>query len=215
MEQHPHIRSFARVSGRGRLSEAQRRALDSALPEWTWESDNWQPDVVEIGFGNGEALLGAASASPDRRFLGIEVYGPGVGYFLARAVPMRLENVRIAREDAILVLPRLSEASVEEFRLWFPDPWPKKRHHKRRIVQPGFVALLTDKLRLGGRLHFATDVQDYAEQMLEVLRGEARLRNVAADGFSARPETRPLTRFEQRGLRLGHSVFDLLFDRVG
>lgn len=215
MEQHPHIRSFARVSGRGRLSEAQRRALDTALPQWTWDSELWQPDVVEIGFGNGEALLSAASASPDLRFLGIEVYGPGVGYFLARAVPMALQNVRLSRDDAILVLPKLRAASVDEFRLWFPDPWPKKRHHKRRIVQPAFVALLADKLRVGGRLHFATDVQDYAEHMLEVLRGEALLRNQSGDGYSTRPETRPLTRFERRGLRLGHSVFDLLFERTG
>lgn len=216
MEQHPHIRSFARVSGRGRLSDAQRRALEEVLPAWTWqpEADGWSPEIVEIGFGNGEALLSAAVAAPTLRFLGIEVYAPGVGYFLARADALGLQNVRVVREDAVLVLPRLQDASVAEFRLWFPDPWPKKRHHKRRIVQPAFVTQLLDKLRPGGRLHFATDVEDYAIQMLEVLNAESRLRNQVPGGFAPRPESRPLTRFEQRGLRLGHGVFDLLFERV-
>lgn len=213
--QYPHIRSFARVSGRGRLSDAQRRALNDALPFWTWQPDldDWHPEIVEIGFGNGEALLQAAAESPSRHFLGIEVYAPGVGYFLSRAVSSGLSNVRVAREDAILVIPRIRDQSVAEFRLWFPDPWPKKRHHKRRIVQPDFVSLLAQKLRFGGRVHFATDMQDYAQQMLEALSGEALLRNVVSGGFSPRPESRPLTRFENRGIRLGHEVFDLLFER--
>ncbi|MCU0755652.1 MAG: tRNA (guanosine(46)-N7)-methyltransferase TrmB [Xanthomonadales bacterium] len=215
MEQHPHIRSFARVSGRGRLSDAQRRALEDALPTFQWRlEETWRPQVVEIGFGNGEALLSAAATAPMRNFLGIEVYAPGVGYFLSRAQALGLSNVRVAREDALLLLPRLENSSVEEFRLWFPDPWPKKRHHKRRIVQPGFVQLLLEKLQVGGRIHFATDVQDYAEQMLQVLSAAPRLRNSVTDGFAPRPDSRPLTRFEQRGLRLGHAVFDLLFDKL-
>jgi tRNA (guanine-N7-)-methyltransferase len=213
MEDHGHIRSFASRQGRGRLSDAQRRALDVALPKFAWDAaDSWSPDVVEIGFGNGEALLTSAVADPQTRFLGIEVYPPGVGHLLSRAQVIGLANVRVAREDAILVLPSLRDQSVSEFRLWFPDPWPKKRHHKRRIVQAGFVASLTEKLKPGGVVHFATDVVDYAEQMLEVLVGETRLDNMFVT-YAPRPESRPLTRFEQRGMRLGHEVRDLLFKK--
>lgn len=149
-------------------------------------------------------------SEPERRFLGIEVYPPGVGYFLSRAQAAAVGNVRVAREDAMLLLPELPVDSVGEFRLWFPDPWPKKRHHKRRIVQAGFVSLLVDRLQPGGSIHFATDVVDYAEQMLAVLSAEPRLVNTT-NGYAPRPESRPLTHFEQRGLRLGHEVRDLIF----
>jgi tRNA (guanine-N7-)-methyltransferase len=207
-----HIRSFA--SRQGRLSEAQRRALNEVFPRFDWRRRpaGWMPDVVEIGFGNGEALLASAIRDPATHFLGIEVYPPGVGFLLSRALAAGVQNLRIAREDAILLLPEIPSDSIGEFRLWFPDPWPKKRHHKRRIVQPAFVSMLTDRLRPGGRLHFATDVVDYAEQMLAVLSAEPGLENCAAD-YAERPETRPLTHFEQRGLRLGHEVRDLIFRR--
>lgn len=205
-----HIRSFA--ARQGRLSDAQRRALDELLPlfEWRNRSEGWLPDIVEIGFGNGEALLSSAIREPARRFLGIEVYPPGIGFFLSRAQAACVGNVRVAREDAVLLLPELPIDSVAEFRLWFPDPWPKKRHHKRRIVQPDFVSLLSDLLRPGGTIHFATDVVDYAVQMLEVLSAEPRLINSTVD-YARRPDSRPLTHFEQRGLRLGHEVRDLIF----
>ncbi len=205
-----HIRSFA--SRQGRLSDAQRKALDEIFPHFDWRRrpQSWLPDIVEIGFGNGEALLTSAVQDPAILFLGIEVYPPGVGFLLSRAQSAEVQNLRVAREDAALLLPELAAESIGEFRLWFPDPWPKKRHHKRRIVQPSFVSLLTDRLRSGGRLHFATDVVDYAEHMLEVLSGDARLENLA-EAYAQRPCTRPLTHFEQRGLRLGHEVRDLIF----
>jgi len=173
-----------------------------------------RPLRLEIGFGNGEALARLAAAHPHCNFLGIEVHRPGIGRLLLTLEREGLENVRLLRHDAVEVLDALPPACLEGVYLFFPDPWPKTRHHKRRLVQPGFVAALVRVLKPGGFLHLATDWEDYARQMLEVLTGCPDLVNSAPDGgFVARPEDRPLTHFEQRGRRLGHGVRDLVFRR--
>ena len=171
------------------------------------------PLVVEIGFGNGEQLLFAAERETERDFIGIEVHGPGVGRLLNAAAAAGLRNLRVYQHDAVEVLrDDVAPASLDEVRIYFPDPWHKKRHHKRRLVQPAFVQLLVGRLAPGGYLHCATDWQPYAEQMLQVLGAEAGLVNTA-EGFAERPAWRPQTKFEARGLKLGHGVWDLLFRR--
>ena len=174
------------------------------------------PVVLEIGFGNGESLVALASSHAERNYLGLEVHPPGVGHLLLCCEAGQLRNVRVICEDAVQVLQRrVPDASLDEVLLYFPDPWPKKRHHKRRIVQPPFVELVTRKLRPGGVLRMATDWQPYAEHMLEVAAGCDALRNVAATGaYVPRPDSRPVTRFERRGQRLGHGVWDLAFSRT-
>ena len=169
------------------------------------------PRTVEIGFGAGDALVALAGCEPARDFLGIEVYPPGVGRLLARVHGAGLGNVRVAMADALDVLERwLAPSSVEEILVWFPDPWPKKRHHKRRLVQPRFASLVRRVLQSGGRLHLATDWEAYAEHMLEVLEACPGFLNCAApDRFVSRPERRRETRFERRGRGRGHRVFDL------
>lgn len=222
------VRSF--VLRQGRLTPAQARALAQhgdryllALPADNEPAldldavfDRRAPRVLEIGFGNGDALLATASAEPDKDFIGIEVHGPGVGRLLKNAAEAGTGNLRVVQHDAVEVLEHaLPPASLDEIRVFFPDPWPKKKHHKRRLIQPGFVALLHSRLRPGGRLHLATDWPPYAEHMLAVLSAAPGLRNLAGNGgFVPRPESRPLTHFEQRGLKLGHPVFDLLFQAV-
>ena len=176
--------------------------------------ENGGPVRLEIGFGNGEALAHLAAAHPDCNFLGIEVHRPGIGRLLLTLEREGLANVRLLRHDAVEVLDVLPSACLEGVYLFFPDPWPKTRHHKRRLVQPAFVATLARVLAPGGFLHLATDWEDYAQQMLAVLRGCPDLINNALEGgFVARPADRPLTHFEQRGQRLGHGVRDLLFHR--
>jgi tRNA (guanine-N7-)-methyltransferase len=172
--------------------------------------------TLEIGFGNGESLAALATAHPDRDFLGVEVHRPGVGHLMLRAEAAGLGNVRIVCRDAVEVLEHaIADAALTEVLLYFPDPWPKKRHHKRRIVQPEFVELVARRLRAGGVFRLATDWRDYAEHMLEVVGACALLRNASpAGGYTARPESRPLTRFELRGQRLGHEVWDLAFIRT-
>jgi tRNA (guanine-N7-)-methyltransferase len=170
------------------------------------------PRTLEIGFGNGESLVALAQAHPDEDFLGIEVHRPGVGHLMLRAESLGLGNIRVACRDAVEVLSRqLRDASLDAVLLYFPDPWPKKRHHKRRILQPAFVELVASRLRSGGRFRLATDWQNYAEQMLAVVGGCALLENEFDAGYAPRPESRPLTRFETRGQRLGHEVWDLCF----
>jgi tRNA (guanine-N7-)-methyltransferase len=173
------------------------------------------PVTLEIGFGNGESLAALSRAHPERDFLGIEVHRPGVGHLMLLAEAGDLRNVRVICRDAVEVLERrIPDASLDEVLLYFPDPWPKKRHHKRRIVQPQFVALVARKLRPGGVFRLATDWQNYAEHMLAVVSACSRLANESPDGrYVARPESRPLTRFEKRGQRLGHEVWDLAFRR--
>ena len=219
---HGHIRSF--VMRRGHLSDAQRDAHERLLPQYgvTPGDDpidfgalfaRRAPVVLEIGFGMGHTTAAIAAARPDTDFLGIEVYTPGVGSLLRHIEDDALTNVRIIQTDAVEVLKhRIAGASLAGVHIYFPDPWPKLRHHKRRLIQPPFIAHLATRIAPGGYLHCATDWEPYAQQMLEVLSAEPLLVN-QADGFAPRPEWRPLTKFEQRGLRLGHGVFDLMFRR--
>jgi len=216
------IRSF--VLRAGRLGSGQQRALAELGPRFVLPYEpapcdfdaafgRSAPRVLEIGFGMGDATAQVAAAAPGTDFIGIEVHGPGVGALLKRIGEQDLTNLRILRHDAVDVLQHMvAPDSLAGVHLWFPDPWHKKRHHKRRLIQPAFVALLATRLVPGGYLHCATDWQHYAEQMLEVLSAEPRLANTAA-GYAAKPDWRPLTKFEQRGLELGHGVWDLLFRR--
>lgn len=222
--QHRAIRSF--VVRAGRMTVAQERAWRELWPlhgiengDATLDFDTLfgrrAPVTLEIGFGNGESLVALACAHRDCNFLGLEVHPPGVGHLLLRCEAEKLDNVRVICDDAVQVLQRrVPDASLDELLLYFPDPWPKKRHHKRRIVQPAFVALVARKLKPGGVLRMATDWQPYAEHMLETARACEALRNTSPAGdFVERPESRPVTRFEKRGQRLGHGVWDLAFER--
>jgi tRNA (guanine-N7-)-methyltransferase len=221
---HRHIRSF--VVRAGRMTQAQERAWRELWPRLGVDRGDQPldfaamfgreaPVVFEVGFGNGETLVALASAQPERNFVGLEVHPPGVGHLLLQCEAARLANVRIVCDDAVEVLQRrVADASLDELLLYFPDPWPKKRHHKRRIVQPAFVALVARKLKPGGVLRMATDWQPYAEHMLVTATQCSALANAAADGqYVARPDSRPVTRFERRGQRLGHGVWDLAFIR--
>lgn len=218
------IRSF--VLRAGRLTPGQQRALDELYPTLGIPDGDAPldlvdlfgrdaPTVVEIGFGNGDATWQMAEAEPDKNFLAIEVHPPGVGRLLRELEARKITNVRVAMTDAVALLrDRVADGDLAGVRIYFPDPWHKKRHHKRRIIQPEFTALLSRKLGPGGLLHLATDWVPYSEHMLEVLRGEPSLENCAADGaFHAQPEWRPDTKYERRGDRLGHETRDLLFRR--
>lgn len=219
------IRSFVRREGR--LTSGQARALDRYWQTYGVELTQepidlaglfgrTAPCIIEIGFGMGEALTSLATVKPEYNFIGIEVYRPGVGALLKRAAELKLTNLRVFCADAVEVLQQaIPDASLHGVHIFFPDPWPKKRHHKRRLIQPEFVSLLTNKLAVNGYLHLATDWEPYAQQMLCVLSAEPRLQNKAgAQQFIPRPDYRPLTKFEQRGKRLGHSVWDLEFVKV-
>ena len=218
------VRSF--VVRAGRMTVAQERAWHDLWPRYGVETGSTPVDVaaifgreaprtLEIGFGNGESLVALAAAHPDRDYLGIEVHRPGVGHLMLRAEELALTNVRAICRDAVEVLQHcLAPGTLDEVLLYFPDPWPKKRHHKRRIVQADFVALVASRLRPGGALRMATDWEPYAAHMLDVASGCAALRNESPDGgFVPRPDSRPVTRFERRGHRLGHGVWDLAFRR--
>lgn len=219
------IRSFVRREGR--LTPSQKRALDELWPRYGIEEPTRPldltalfgrsaPVVLEIGFGNGAQLLARAHAEPDKDFLGVEVHRPGVGRVLNQAEAAGIRNLRVACADAVQVLQGgLSEQSLDEILIYFPDPWPKKRHHKRRLVQPQFARLAASRLKLGGWLRLATDWADYAVQMSRVLNADPLLKNIAPDGgFVARPAERAVTKFEMRGTRLGHAVFDLQYRRA-
>jgi tRNA (guanine-N7-)-methyltransferase len=172
------------------------------------------PRVLEIGFGNGDTLVELAAAQPGTDFIGVEVHPPGVGHCLLEIAARGLTNVRVIVHDAVEVLSeQLAPASLDEVLLYFPDPWPKKRHHKRRIVQPAFAELVASRLKPGGSFRLATDWEPYAAWMLEVLNGCPALANVAPDGGCVGRGERGSTRFERRGRRLGHAVFDLEFRR--
>jgi len=216
------VRSFVRRAGR--ITPGQQRALDTLWPRYGLEFEpqvadpaawfgNARPLTLEIGFGNGDSLLEIARTNPERNFLGIEVHRPGVGKLLMSLEQAGIGNVRIICHDAVEVLrQQIPDGSLDRVLVFFPDPWPKKRHHKRRLIQPEFVSLLARKLRRGGRLHMATDWENYAEQMLEVMQASPEFENArAGGGFSQRPPDRPLTKFEQRGQRLGHGTWDLVF----
>jgi len=221
----PRIRSF--VVRAGRIGPGQARALATLAPRFVLPFvatrfdfaevfGRVAPLAVEIGFGMGSATAAIAAAAPHVDFVGIEVHPPGVGALLQRIDEQRLENVRIVQHDAVEVLESMiAPASLAGVHVFFPDPWHKKRHHKRRLIQPPFVRLLASRLAPGATLHCATDWLPYAEQMLAVLSAEPTLVNAAGDGFAARPPARPLTKFEQRGLDCGHGVRDLVFTRRG
>jgi tRNA (guanine-N7-)-methyltransferase len=217
------IKSF--VARAGRMTTAQERAWRELWPRYGVEDragaidlpglfGRVAPLTLEIGFGNGESLLALAAAQPEADFLGIEVHRPGVGHLMLRAEALGLTNLRAACRDAVEILgQQIGDATLDAVLLYFPDPWPKKRHHKRRIVQPPFVDLVARKLKPGGQFRLATDWQNYAEQMLEVVGACGALRNEFGSGYAPRPDSRPLTRFETRGRRLGHGVWDLSFTK--
>jgi len=206
------------------VSTAQRRALDTMLPVFgipfaatrqNFDSNFGRsaPHILEIGFGMGETTAQIAAAQPQNDYLGIEVHTPGVGGLLRLLEAQKLRNVRIIQHDAMEVVEHMiAPDSLAGLHIFFPDPWPKKRHHKRRLIQAPFVSALSGRLRPGGYFHVATDWEEYALQILDVLSAEPLLENTAA-GFAPRPGHRPLTKFESRGLKLGHGVWDVLFRR--
>ncbi|OGU22749.1 MAG: tRNA (guanosine(46)-N7)-methyltransferase TrmB [Hydrogenophilales bacterium RIFOXYD1_FULL_62_11] len=220
---HPRIRSY--VLRTGRVGPGQARALAEIGPQCMLPFQaglldldatfgRVAPRILEIGFGMGEGLVEIAAAHPENDYLGVEVHTPGVGALLKQVGERGLTNVRVIQHDAVEVLTRmLALDSLAGAHVFFPDPWHKKRHNKRRLIQPPLVRLLASRVQPGGYIHLATDWQDYAEQMLAVLTAEPMLANTVAD-YAPRPDTRPLTKFEQRGIRLGHGVWDLLFKRV-
>jgi tRNA (guanine-N7-)-methyltransferase len=216
------IRSY--VLRQGRISHAQQRAYDTLLPRFgipyspePLDLDRAfgrrAPRILEIGFGMGETTTQIAAAHPECDYLGIEVHTPGVGGLLKQLAERALTNVRVIQHDAVEVLEHMiAPASFDAVHIFFPDPWPKKRHHKRRLIQPPFVALLADRMKPGAYLHVATDWENYAEQILAALSAEPLLvASAAAD--AKRPGSRPLTKFETRGLKLGHRVWDVVFRR--
>ena len=221
---HRTIRSFVRREGR--MTDGQRRALETLLPRYgldqfdgRWDLDvcfgRRAPRFLELGFGSGTALLEMATARPEHDFIGIEVHRPGVGTLLQQVHGQGLANVRVSTTDGVQVLSEnITERSLDGVYLLFPDPWHKKRHHKRRIVRPEFVALVASRLKPGGRFHLATDWEDYARQMLDVLSACPTLNNTAPDGGYCERGQRPVTKYERRGMRLGHGVWDLVFRRV-
>lgn len=217
------IRSF--VLRQGRLTKGQARALETAFPKF---GITYSPElldlnaafnradskrILEIGFGMGETTARIAQTLPDCDFLAAEVHTPGVGALLKLIEELALTNIRVIQHDVVEVLQNmLADASLDGVHIFFPDPWHKKRHHKRRLIQGEFVKLLCSKLKVGGYLHVATDWQEYAEWVLEVLGAEPQLQNTA-EGYAVKPDYRPLTKFENRGIKLGHGVWDLVFTK--
>ena len=218
------IRSF--VLRAGRMTDAQDKAYQTLWDEYGLVCNHHRldlqktfgraaPVVFEIGFGMGDSLLRQAINEPDRNFVGVEVHRPGVGRLMNEAKKAGVTNLRVICEDAVTVLSvGLVPQSLDGVQIYFPDPWHKKRHHKRRIVQPNFISLLADRVRVGGFCHLATDWSPYAEWMVEVFRNSAVWHNTSEKGdFVTRPARRPITKFEARGERLGHDVFDLVYER--
>jgi tRNA (guanine-N7-)-methyltransferase len=223
LQERHSIRSY--VLRQGRISNAQRRAHTELLPLYgvvfspaILDLDRLfgrgAPKILEIGFGMGETTAAIAQQHPENDYLGVEVHTPGVGSLLARIAELRLANVRVIQHDAVEVLENMiAPETLAGLHLFFPDPWPKKRHHKRRLIQGPFVSLLASRMKPGAVLHVCTDWEDYAAQMLQVFSAETTLENTAA-GYAARPDARPQTKFERRGLGLGHRVWDLVFRKI-
>ena len=224
---HGHIKSYVRRAGR--MSEAQQRYYAEMMPKIgiAYQAQTIDlnavfgranPKILEIGCGMGETTAKIADANPDNDYFGLEVHVPGVGALCKQIAERGLTNLRIGQHDAVeVVRDMLPEASLDGVHVFFPDPWHKARHNKRRLIQPPFVALLASRLKPGGYFHCATDWEEYAHQMLEVLSAEPMLLNTAdaqLGGFAPRPEYRPLTKFENRGLRLGHGVWDVIFRKI-
>lgn len=218
------VKSYVKRSGK--ITLGQKKALQEFWIHYGLELQNTPYDleqifkrnarrILEIGFGSGQSLLQYAKNQPDTDFIGIEVYVPGLGTLLADLAKQNINNVRLFNYDAVLVLQQcIPDNSIDKILIFFPDPWPKKRHHKRRLIQSEFINLVSRKLKPQGVLHLATDWQDYATHMLEVLATKSEFENTAGPlQFSARPDYRPLTRFELRGQTLGHPIFDLIFKK--
>jgi tRNA (guanine-N7-)-methyltransferase len=216
------IQSFVKRSGR--LSKAQAIALHELWPNYGVSLTDNQLNfgelfmnlhdvTLEVGFGNGDSLLEMAIQQPKQNFLGIEVYEAGVGRLINEAYKNQLSNLKIIKEDAVKVLQNhISDDSLSKFQLFFPDPWHKKRHHKRRIIQTSFLDILTKKLKIDGIVHIATDWEGYAEHIMETLESHQHFKNTLGDHiYSPRPKHRPLTKFENRGQKLGHGVWDIIF----
>lgn len=219
------VKSF--VLRAGRMTEGQQKAMEDVWPQMGLELQNGMlnladvfgreaPVVLEIGFGMGDSLIEMAKDQPEKNYIGIEVHRPGVGRILSNVEKAGLTNIRVFCDDAIEVLAQcIPDESLDCIQLFFPDPWHKKRHHKRRIVQPEFAQTLRKKLKVGGVFHMATDWENYAEHMMEVMSAAAGYQNVAGDGqYSPQPEWRPVTKFQKRGERLGHGVWDLMFEKT-
>lgn len=218
------IRSF--VMRQGRITNAQQDALERLWPQFGVERGDSMLDInelfpsqnavtLEIGFGNGSSLATMASEHPERNFIGIEVHRPGVGNLLRLIEEHQLSNVRVMDDDAVEILKhRIPNGSIERFQLFFPDPWHKKKHRKRRIVQAEFTALIAQKLVADGVFHMATDWKDYARHMEKVMEAAPDFTSISDTPFSPRPDYRPLTKFEDRGLKLGHGVWDLIYKKV-
>lgn len=219
------IRSF--VKREGRLTLGQERALENLFPLYGLPFQETQldldkvfkrtaPRILEIGFGNGTSLSEMAEKNPEQDYIGIEVHRPGVGNLLKQIEELSLTNLRVSNDDAIEVLnTMIGDESLDAVYLFFADPWHKSRHYKRRIVQDDFVALLREKLKVGGIFHMATDWEDYAKHMLRVMNKSEGFENTAGkDQYLPRPEYRPVTKFEKRGQRLGHGVWDLIFKKI-
>ena len=221
------IRSY--VLRQGRITAGQERAFAEHWPRYGLEVDGAlrldapalfgdnRDLILEIGFGNGDSLVQMAAAAPEAGYIGIEVHRPGVGHALLAAAAANLDNLRLIRHDAVAILrDHVADGTLARVQIYFPDPWPKARHHKRRIVQQPFTDLIWRKLRVGGEIHCATDWAAYAEWMRDVFAGDAKWHNLGnADGYAPRPEWRPQTKFERRGERLGHGVWDLRYRKNG
>ena len=220
---HRSIRSF--VKREGKMTSGQINAIEQLWPTFGVDLNEQMLDmsalfgrqaftILEIGFGNGLSLADMAESHPQQDFFGIEVHKPGVGSLLVQVRKRALQNVRVSHDDAVEVLQhQIPDQSLDRIQIFFPDPWHKKRHHKRRLIQPEFVANLVSKLRAGGEIHVATDWQNYAEHILAVLQGNAALQNTATD-YAAKPDYRPTTKYETRGERLGHGVWDIIFRKA-
>ncbi len=224
-----HLRKICSfVLREGRLTKGQERAMQNLWPvighciadgqlntDIVFQRNN-APTVLEIGFCMGDSLAIMAQKEPEKNFIGIEVHTPGVGALLIQIEKYQLTNIHVYNEDAIEVLNRcIADNSLERIQIYFPDPWQKRRHHKRRIIQPEFIQLIQRKLMLNGKLHLATDWQDYAKHMLNIMSAADGFKNLSPDNhYIHRPEWRPMTKFEQRGLKLGHGVWDLLFEKI-
>ena len=219
------IQSFVRRSGR--ISKAQSIGLNELWHDYGVDLNEKKLDfnklflsknnvTLEVGFGNGDSLLEMAIDQPNQNFLGIEVYEAGVGRLINEANKNKLSNLKIIKDDAVEVLTNnILDNSISHFQLFFPDPWHKKKHHKRRIVQISFLDLLSKKLKKDGVVHIATDWENYAEHIMELLESHSHFKNCAGDHmYSLRPKNRPLTKFENRGQKLGHGVWDIIFTNI-
>ncbi|MDD3266983.1 MAG: tRNA (guanosine(46)-N7)-methyltransferase TrmB [Burkholderiales bacterium] len=219
------IRSF--VLRQGKITQGQSKALESLFPTFGIEyepeiinlDNNFgrsAPKIIEIGFGMGNATWQIAKNNPQNDYLGIEVHLPGVGALLIHVEEQNIQNLRMIRHDAVEVLKNMiPDNSIDGFHVYFPDPWHKKRHHKRRIIQSPFVQLLSSKLKIGGYIHLATDWENYAHWMLDILNEEKTLQNTSStNNYVERPEYRPITKFETRGIKLGHGIWDIIFKKI-